>query len=407
MNHNPVRFAVAGLGGYASSITNLLLEEQADPNSMIRLVAACDPNPSGFPERLELLRKHDVMVLESFDHLLRADIQAVWLPVPIDLHRPFAEAALRSGKAVMCEKPPAGSIQDLDAMAAASVAAGKPLLFGYQDIYDPITLAIKRRILSGELGTVQSATIQACWPRDQKYFERNTWAGKLKRNNAWVMDSPVMNALAHPVNQLLYLLGDSEPGSATPIAVEAELYRVNAIENFDTCSIRAALERNMSITIAMSHACHENFGPITTIVGTRGTLEMTFGHVRVTLDGLTTTDARQHSDKMGGMVRSAARHFSGLPVDTALATPDNARKHLMIVNGASQAVAVRTVPESFVDVRQQDENTTLRALRGIEAAVRESGSTGKLFSETPSLPWTSPPGRKDLTRFTHFDGPVT
>jgi len=42
--------------------------------------------------------------------------------------------------------------------------------------------------------------------------------GQLQRNGAWVLDSPVQNALNHFVNLTLFLLGPSPEESALPVA---------------------------------------------------------------------------------------------------------------------------------------------------------------------------------------------
>src|SRR5436189_231436 len=88
----PVRFGVAGLGGFASYVTDRLLERSAQP--FAHLVAACDPHLEKFASRSQWLHKRGVKVVDSFQQLLEQEIDAVWLPVPIDLHRPFTEAAL-------------------------------------------------------------------------------------------------------------------------------------------------------------------------------------------------------------------------------------------------------------------------------------------------------------------------
>ena len=66
--------------------------------------------------------------MSDFEHLLACDIQAVWLPLPIDLHCPYTKLALAAGTAVLCEKPAAGCVDDVDDMIAAprsSEASGR------------------------------------------------------------------------------------------------------------------------------------------------------------------------------------------------------------------------------------------------------------------------------------------
>src|SRR5215208_491673 len=117
--NRPVRFGVAGLGGFASYVTDRLLDQHRLPHPSAQLVAACDPNLNQFAARAQELRGYDATIVDNLTELLALDIDAIWLPVPIDLHRPFTEAALAAGKAVLCEKPAAGSVDDVFAMMAA------------------------------------------------------------------------------------------------------------------------------------------------------------------------------------------------------------------------------------------------------------------------------------------------
>src|SRR5687768_15198234 len=133
-----VRFGIAGLGGYASYVTDRVLDESARRHPVARLVAVCDPELDQFPKRLLELARRNVITLRSCDQLFRRDdIDAVWLPLPIDLHRPFTQAALAAGKAVLCEKPAAATVDDIDAMIDARDRSGLPVLVGYQDLYQP------------------------------------------------------------------------------------------------------------------------------------------------------------------------------------------------------------------------------------------------------------------------------
>ena len=64
-----------------------------------------------------------------------------------------AEAAklVAAGKAVLCEKPLAGSLQDVDAMIRARDIAGKPVAVAYQHTYDPLIVKLKRQLLDGAI----------------------------------------------------------------------------------------------------------------------------------------------------------------------------------------------------------------------------------------------------------------
>src|SRR5258705_2313338 len=61
---------------------------------------------------------------------LAEDLDVVDVCVPTYLHREFAESALKSGRAVFCEKPMALTVSDCDAMIAAAARAKKLLMVG-------------------------------------------------------------------------------------------------------------------------------------------------------------------------------------------------------------------------------------------------------------------------------------
>jgi predicted dehydrogenase len=402
-----VRWGVVGMGGFAVSVTDALIECAKRSPDVVQLVAACDPALSSMQSRAGVLQSHGVQVLDSMDALLKLDIDAVWLPVPIDLHRPFAEAAFRAGKAVMCEKPPAGCVQDLDAMTSAARAANLPLLFGYQDLYDSAMLKLKRLLLSGVIGQVTSATVAACWPRDDVYYARNTWAGKLKRSDTWVMDSPIMNALAHPVNLSLFLLGATESSAANPVSVEGELYRVNPIENFDTVSVRGSLEGGSTLTVILTHACKDVFGPEVTIHGELGKVSIIERDVVLTKkDGSPGTRFQRDAGYRVDLAKRAAQYFRGEPNDQiGVATPEIVRSHLLLCNGLSESTPVRTLSRDAV-AQVKSERGTLSIIRDVEQYVRACEAQGKLFSEV-GAPWvTAAQAPFPLKDYRSFAGPA-
>ena len=126
---------------------------------------------------------------------------------------------------------------------------------GYQWSFSPAVQALKDDIRSGLFGAARKLKCLYLWPRDEGYYARNDWAGKRKdAEGAWVLDSPVQNAMAHDLHNMFYVLGKTRETSARPAEVEAELYRANAIENFDTAAARIRTEEGVEILFFVSHA---------------------------------------------------------------------------------------------------------------------------------------------------------
>src|SRR5687767_14536241 len=101
-----LKLGVVGIGGYASHVWKGALDAMGSAEP-IKLVATCDPRADAQPHFRDALLGRGIPVLERFDDLLKMDIDAVWLPIPIDLHRAYTERALAAGKAVVVEKPAA------------------------------------------------------------------------------------------------------------------------------------------------------------------------------------------------------------------------------------------------------------------------------------------------------------
>ena len=162
---------------------------------------------------------------------------------PIHLHAEHTCFALRNGANVLCEKPLAGTLIDAlamhEAQREASERGGPFTAIGYQWSFSQAVQSLKRAILSGSLGRPVRMRTMVHQPRPIGYFRRNDWAGRIRTPDGHsVFDSPVNNASAHFLHNMFYLLGATRETSATPAWVQAELYRANAIENYDTAALR-------------------------------------------------------------------------------------------------------------------------------------------------------------------------
>ncbi len=114
----------------------------------------------------------EVRWYRSYEAVLADDeVEAVYVPLPNSLHRPWVEAALGAGKHVLCEKPLALTASDAAAMAAAAEAAGRVLLEAYMTPHHPRSQAIAAA--SREVGPAR--------------FARTAFTGRMDRpgNHRW------------------------------------------------------------------------------------------------------------------------------------------------------------------------------------------------------------------------------
>ncbi len=84
-------------------------------------------------------------------------VDLVDLCVPNDQHAPMAIQALKAGKPVLVEKPIALSIDEADAMVAASRQAGKPLMVAQVLPFVPEFAFALEAVRSGRYGQLRAA----------------------------------------------------------------------------------------------------------------------------------------------------------------------------------------------------------------------------------------------------------
>jgi hypothetical protein len=142
-------------------------------------------------------------------------------------------------------------------MVAVESRAVKPTEIGFNFITEAGRQALKRRLLAGEFGRLQSAGFLGAWARPAAYFARNGWAGKLFLDGSPVplLDSCVGNAMAHFVQNLLFWAGPEQDGFGLVSEVKACLYRAYAIAGTDTVFAEARTPEGVVLRIGATHAC--------------------------------------------------------------------------------------------------------------------------------------------------------
>ncbi|WP_242496222.1 Gfo/Idh/MocA family protein [Xylanimonas protaetiae] len=217
--------AIVGAGGVAHLHAQALA---ADPR--VVLVAVAEPDAArraAFAERYAVPRAY-----ASHEELLAAEaLDLVHLCTPPGAHREQALAAFAAGADVLCEKPPALSLADLDAMEAAAAAAGRRFGVTFQQRTGTAAGHVKRLLDDGALGRPLLAQCQTLWHRDAAYYAvdwRGTWAGE--------GGGTTFGHGIHQLDLLAYLLGDWAE-------VDARLWRLARdieLEDVSTATLRFA-----------------------------------------------------------------------------------------------------------------------------------------------------------------------
>ncbi len=83
------------------------------------------------------------------------DIDAIYNPLPNHLHVPWSIRALEAGKHVLCEKPFALTVEDVDAMFAAAQRAGRVIADGFMYRHHARIRKARDLVKEGALGSLR------------------------------------------------------------------------------------------------------------------------------------------------------------------------------------------------------------------------------------------------------------
>lgn len=116
--------------------------------------------------------------LTDFDALVeRQDVDIVHICTPSGLHAAQAEATVRAGKHVVCEKPLAGSLAQIDALAELERACGLSVSPIYQYRFGAGLQKFLHLRDRGVLGKFYLATVETHWRRGMDYYAV-PWRGR-------------------------------------------------------------------------------------------------------------------------------------------------------------------------------------------------------------------------------------
>lgn len=94
--------------------------------------------------------------LPSYDALLATpDVDVVYVPLPNSLHADWTIAGLEAGKHVLCEKPLALTVDDVDRISAAAHAANRIVTEGFMYRHHAVTLEAVRQVRAGAVGRLR------------------------------------------------------------------------------------------------------------------------------------------------------------------------------------------------------------------------------------------------------------
>ena len=200
----PVRSAIVGTGAIAGA--HMAAAHQA--GERIQVVAAMDVDRARLDEfcsTYDIPRGYD----DARAMLAAEQPDLVQICTPPALHAELSVACLEAGAWVLCEKPLAASLAELDLIEAAERRTGRYCSSVFQWRFGSGAQHLKKLIDANALGRPLVGVCQTTWYRDEEYY-RVPWRGKW----ATELGGPTMIHGIHAMDLFLWLLGDWQVVSA-------------------------------------------------------------------------------------------------------------------------------------------------------------------------------------------------
>jgi D-xylose 1-dehydrogenase (NADP+, D-xylono-1,5-lactone-forming) len=244
-----------GILGAANIAKLFTAAVRASPNVRIRAVAARDHDRAhAFAQALDIPVVH-----ASYDDLLAdPSIDAVYNPLPNNLHAEWSIRAAQAHKHVLCEKPLCLSSREAVSMFEVAEANGVYLVEGYPYRCQPQTIKLRQLLDQREIGVLQ--TVQAS-------FGFSLSDPHNIRFNAALGGGALMDAGSYPLSVVRMIAGER------PTRVHAfAVWSGTGVDRALVGSMEHASGLLAQISCSFSTARHRR----AVIVGDRGTITTTY-----------------------------------------------------------------------------------------------------------------------------------
>lgn len=196
------------------------------------VVAIADPKPA---VEIVGIRHH-----ASSEALLDdPGVEAVFICTPNHLNKPLTIRALRAGKHVFCEKPPAFNAQEIEEVIAVERTSGKKLMYGFNHRHHDSIRKAKELVDSGSHGRLLWMRGRYGKSVDQRFY--NTWRSKKELAGGGIL----MDQGIHMLDLFLMMAGDFD---------DVHAFVSNLYWNLDVEDNVFAILRNRQGVVASLHS---------------------------------------------------------------------------------------------------------------------------------------------------------
>jgi predicted dehydrogenase len=209
--------------------------------------------------------------------ILEADLDAVDICLPHQLHAEAILSAALAGKHILCEKPLCLTVEQANQVQQAVTTAGVTLMCAHNQLFLPAVITAKQLLDQGILGTVYEVRIT-----DSFYNDFNPQNMGWRATAATSGGGELMDTGYHPTYLMLHLAGGS-PVEATALLSR---HRLRFMDSEDSAQVLVRFDNGIVGHLATSWAYDPPPGTERfSVVGERGSLHSDGTSLTVTLRG--------------------------------------------------------------------------------------------------------------------------
>ncbi|HZI43701.1 MAG TPA: inositol 2-dehydrogenase [Ilumatobacter sp.] len=219
-----------------------------------RLVAVADALPDA---AAGLAAAYDAKVASIDEIIGDAEVDAVFITTPTDMHSDLIEQAAVAGKAIFCEKPIDLSVDRVRACLRVVADQKARLMVGFNRRFDPNFRAARARIDAGEIGDVEmvSITSRDPGPPPLEYMARS---GGLFRDMT-----------IHDFDMARFLLGE-EPASVTAVGSVLVDKAIGGVPDIDSAAVTLVTATGKIAQISNSRRASYGYDQRIEVHGSKG-----------------------------------------------------------------------------------------------------------------------------------------
>lgn len=258
-HEHKIKFAVLGAGHIGKRHAEVIFR-----NAESNLIAIIDIDHS----KKHIAEQFDIPFFNSLESFLESklSVDVINIASPNFLHAPQAKKVLENNINVLIEKPMTLNIHDAEELIHIAEERKLKIFTVMQNRYSPPAQWLKNIVSNDILGKVYMVQMNCFWNRDERYYTKDSWHGKLASDGG-----VLYTQFSHFIDTLYWLLGDLR-------LVNSKLFNFNHqhTTEFDDSGIALLESKNgTQININFSTSLYDqNMESSVTIIAEKGSVKV-------------------------------------------------------------------------------------------------------------------------------------